>query len=596
MFLFVIPPNGVARSKDVVERYERIARALQPSVAVEFAVPENGARPAASPRVHGYACDAELHTIVDRAAAAMIPAEFVNRAPSLASTSSRLVVDLSRCDTLGSTALRAGDFFLCDSERERDAWLPTLGVHRRLGAGTRTAARLRRLIDVVSASRLDPTLDVGEREHAIDPLRLYWTSTLRQPREWAWSPPSAARKALHVLRHEGIRALMRKVARRWPAGKALASPAARAAASESTAARLSEATSVASLQSLLVENAIVGSETRFMDLEIDVTNKCNIRCRMCYFSFDGTFHARPEYLDPATFARIADGILPHAKSVMLSLGSEPLLSPHFARILELAARHRVPELGFYTNGLLLNDRIIDAIVEHGVTVVAISVDGATKRTFEAIRRGADFDLLLRNVRALTRRRAARPAFLPRIRFGVVMMRQNIEELPDLVTLAWRLGVQELNFFHAVIYEGLDMDGQSLVKHKALSNEFLARARARAHELGLTIVHNPSPFELDPVSHGQRPPRAASSPYCRFPFFHVSIDSQGRVMPCPFAHGEAPFGVVTPETSFEAIWLGPAFTDLRRRILTNDPPAMCQRCSYLASAYPDLGELFESRPH
>jgi radical SAM protein with 4Fe4S-binding SPASM domain len=102
--------------------------------------------------------------------------------------------------------------------------------------------------------------------------------------------------------------------------------------------------------------------------------------------------------------------------------------------------------------------------------------------------------------------------------------------------------------------------------------------------------------MDSAGNGQRSRRAASNPYCRFPFFHVSIDSQGRVMPCPFAHGEAPFGVVNPDTSFEAIWLGPAFTDLRRRILTNDPPAMCQRCSYLASAYPDHGELFESRPH
>ena len=115
-----------------------------------------------------------------------------------------------------------------------------------------------------------------------------------------------------------------------------------------------------------------------MDLEIDVSNKCNIRCKMCYFSFDQAFYAKPAYLSPNAFTALAEGILPHARAVMLSLGSEPLSSPHFVSILRLAARHHVPELGFYTNGLLMNDRIIEAIIEHDVTMVSVSIDGATR--------------------------------------------------------------------------------------------------------------------------------------------------------------------------------------------------------------------------
>jgi MoaA/NifB/PqqE/SkfB family radical SAM enzyme len=361
--------------------------------------------------------------------------------------------------------------------------------------------------------------------------------------------------------------------------------------------RLASVHSLPEFHEVLSEHALIGRDRRFMDLEIDVSNKCNIRCRMCYFSFDHAFHARPVYLRPNTFASIAQAILPHARAVMLSLGSEPLTSPHFVPILEHTARHEVPEVGFYTNGLLMNGRVIDAVLANRVTLVAVSVDGATKRTFESIRRGADFGLLLRNVRALVRRRAEAGRTLPRVRFGVVMMRQNIEELPDIVTLAWRLGVEELNFFHAVVYEGLDMQGQSLVGHKELSNYYLERARARALELGLTIVHNPNPFGLDEPSVAAAKSKAAlrqTFPYCRFPFFHVSASAEGQVMPCPFSHGEPAYGVVGPETSFEQIWLGPAFNELRRRILTNDPPDMCRRCSFLASSHPDLAELFAAR--
>jgi MoaA/NifB/PqqE/SkfB family radical SAM enzyme len=348
---------------------------------------------------------------------------------------------------------------------------------------------------------------------------------------------------------------------------------------------------------VLSAQGLLAPGSRFVDLEIDVSNKCNIRCRMCYFSFDRVFHAKPAYLTPETFEPIADAILPHARALMLSLGSEPLTSPHFIPILALAARYRVPEVGFYTNGLMMGDRIIDAILEHQVTLVAVSVDAATKQTFESIRRGADFDVLLANVRRLVRRRAEAGRSQPRIRFGVILMRRNIEELPDLVTLAWRLGVEELNFFHAAIYEGLEMEGESLVHHRRLSNECLARAGALADDLGLKIVHHPEPFDLespDGVARPAAPPPAG--PYCRFPFFHVSIDAEGRVLACPFSHGEAPYGVVSRETSFEQIWLGGSFAALRRRILNNDPPPMCRRCTFLASSQPHRAELFAARPH
>ena len=112
------------------------------------------------------------------------------------------------------------------------------------------------------------------------------------------------------------------------------------------------------------------------------------------------------------------------------------------------------------------------------------------------------------------------------------------------------------------------------------------------------MHNPNPFALEETVAAARPVRTSHQPqpYCRFPFFHVSINSNGHVMACPFAHGEAPLGIVGPDMPFERIWLGPAFTELRQRILTNDPPDMCRRCSYLASSQPDRAELFNARPN
>lgn len=585
-------------------RYLRIGRALMSSIQVGLAVPRHAAPSLPGIATRSYSSEIDLRAIVDDAAIALVPGALFDIYPSLARTPARLVVDASDCRQIRRDALRAGEFFLCGSDLERVRWLRMLIATGRVSRRARSRGDLRRLVDVLELESLERGAESSDDDRAVDPLRLYCTSSARQPRGWAWAPPTMIARARRIVRDQGTRALALRVIARVRGRAFIGAPAASPSGSRRALApdlplRLASAESISDLHRILSERGIVGAEPRFIDLEIDISNRCNIRCRMCHFSFDQTFHAKPVYMKPGGFASIADSILPHAKTLMLSLGSEPLMSPDFVRVLELAARYRVPELGFYTNGLLMNDRVVDAIIDSGVTLVAVSVDGATKATFESIRRGSNFELLLRNVRALVRRRAEHGRALPRVRFGVVMMRQNIEELPDIVTLAWRLGVEELNFFHAAVYEGLDMESESLVHHKALSNACLARARARAHELGVTIVHNPSPFRLSaaPAPIPQPPPSARTTdPYCRFPFFHVSINSAGQVMPCPFAHGEAAFGVVGPDTPFERIWLGQAFTELRRRILTNDPPQMCRRCSFLASSHPDRLELFSTRPN
>ena len=345
-------------------------------------------------------------------------------------------------------------------------------------------------------------------------------------------------------------------------------------------------------------HGLLSGEPRFMQLEIDITTKCNIRCRMCYFSFDRYFYGAPVHLSPDTFSNIADTLLPHARTLTLSLGSEPLTSPSFIPILEIAARHGVPNITFFTNGLLLSDRVIDAVISHGVTQIAISIDGATKETYEYIRRGGDFNQLIGNIRRLVARRTTAGRSTPSLRFGVVMMKSNVHELVDIVLLASALGVTEINFFHMVVYEGLDTEGESLVHHQALSNDWLARALRCANTFGIKVTSAPLPFPIEPGEAPTARPHEtgafADSPYCLFPFFHVSMNSGGHVLACPFSHGEPAWGTVSPEMPFERIWFGPKFTELRTRILNHDPPAMCRRCSYLASKHPGIADLFAPR--
>ena len=413
-------------------------------------------------------------------------------------------------------------------------------------------------------------------------------------RGYLWRYPDVARAGLNPLAHflaygrgEG----------RSPRDLRLDHPSEREEAAVALLEGLPRATDTRLMHALAASHGLLPDDPRFLHLEMDVTSGCNIRCRMCYVSLERGAPPPSSFLTPEAFEAEAGSLLPSVHTVTLSLGSEPLVSPHFPAILEIAAHRRPRALEFSTNGMLLTGRVIDAVIRHGVTRVCVSVDGATRETFEHIRRGASFERVLGNVRALVTRREELGRDVPVVRFDVVMMRSNVRELEALVTLAAETGAGEINFFHMVAYEGLGMEGESLVGDKALSNEYLERALARARRVGLVVTSYPKLFpEPGPAggASGEAPGPFDEVPYCRYPFHHVSVNAGGRVLACPFAHGEPAFGTVSAGESLEGVWMGPRFAELRARILRNDPPRMCRRCSFLASRCPDRPELFEPR--
>jgi molybdenum cofactor biosynthesis enzyme MoaA len=228
---------------------------------------------------------------------------------------------------------------------------------------------------------------------------------------------------------------------------------------------------------------------------IDVSNKCNLRCQMCHFSFDDVFHQPAHHMRPETFARIAASVLPYAHTVVLSAGNEPLMSPWFTDILRLVAPYRIPAVYFLTNAQLLTEKVAEAVIETGVTQVQISADGATKETYERIRRGARFETLLRNIRYLARRKEELQSSSPSLQFNVVLMKSNLEELEQYVDLAENLGVEWIAARHLLQITGLNMEHESLSHDRPRANHYFKRFLKRAEQSGtVKVVSFPDLFD------------------------------------------------------------------------------------------------------
>jgi len=131
----------------------------------------------------------------------------------------------------------------------------------------------------------------------------------------------------------------------------------------------------------------------------DVTNVCNSRCIHCPHStvFSGQ-KRRPRHLAMEHLTKVVDQCAGRRLDfVRFTADGEPLLHPQLADMLAYATGRGVGPVGLTTNGMLMDDERARAVLDSGLFMVDFSLDAATAETYAAIRRGLDFDTVVRNV-------------------------------------------------------------------------------------------------------------------------------------------------------------------------------------------------------
>jgi hypothetical protein len=138
-----------------------------------------------------------------------------------------------------------------------------------------------------------------------------------------------------------------------------------------------------------------------LSLNLELTNRCNLRCTFCPTA-DGRMGRAKGFMDPALFRRALEGA-GRLEFVLLFQWGEPLLHPRFFDLAKEAAARGARTL-VTTNGTLLDDRRVRALLDAGIDRVTVSVDGDAA-THEAVR-GVPLARTLEAVRRLRRARDA----------------------------------------------------------------------------------------------------------------------------------------------------------------------------------------------
>jgi MoaA/NifB/PqqE/SkfB family radical SAM enzyme len=252
--------------------------------------------------------------------------------------------------------------------------------------------------------------------------------------------------------------------------------------------------------------------------QVEPTLACNLGCIMCpwvsHRAGAGSYTEMQE--------RVWDRLVPYldqVESVDFTGGGEPLLHP---RLFDWArtAKKAGCRTGFLSNGLLLSPARAAECLAVDLDWIGFSIDAADPEIFTAIRGGADFKRVCSNIEHMA---AARPDVKPRILVNFVMMRQNAHQFEDIIRLAGRLGVDQVNFKNCDVSRGSHGQGLGLMegtRSKRVKNT--ARNLKKALRLAEKLRLHTTSFSLVPDEQ----------PVClQDPRTSLFISYDGRVAPC-----------------------------------------------------------------
>lgn len=315
-------------------------------------------------------------------------------------------------------------------------------------------------------------------------------------------------------------------------------------------------------------------------LYLETTNRCNLLCTTCPRTYE---QLEPEADMPwELFTTLIDQY-PTIQRVVLHGIGEPMLVKDIAQRVKYLKDRGIYVL-FNTNGTLLNEKNGRALIEAGLDELRVSLDAAESDVYQMVRGKDFFDKIVENVGNFTRMQKELNAPKPRVSLWLTGLRETVDQLPNFVRLAHRVGVFEVYLQRLVFFEedsnGLARAESALFEHTTASEEALIHeAEDVAKELGVMFSASGA---VDPGESIRKQKDDAPWSLCRRPWSLMYITANGRVLPCciaPFSmkgYGSFTLGDATQHTLRE-IWNGGEYQSFREGLLTSAPPPACANC-------------------
>lgn len=309
-------------------------------------------------------------------------------------------------------------------------------------------------------------------------------------------------------------------------------------------------------------------------IQLEPTSYCNLSCRSCTYKEKVE---NPRNLSFKDFKKIYDGIEP--KKLTLSGVGETFMNPEVFQMIRYA-KDKGTSVNTASNGTLIF-KLADKIIESGLDLLKISIDSDNKETYRKVREADYFDKVVEGVKKVITVRKEKGLQKPYVRFQFVIQKANYKEIPGVVSLAHRLGVDAVNF-QILELIGVEEKLDELVGDMTYENllgelkeaDILANKFGMLTNLNMIIANFPAHWK-------KYSSREGTPKNCQLPWFSTYVDIDGNLWPCcsfGFSFDEASMGNVF-EDGIEGSWNSEKYRAFRESI-KNDTVSydLCRSCN------------------
>ena len=286
-------------------------------------------------------------------------------------------------------------------------------------------------------------------------------------------------------------------------------------------------------------------------LAIEPTTSCNLRCPECpsgLRSFTRPTGMLDKVMFEKTIAELQDALL----YLTFYFQGEPYLHKDFLQMVSMATQK-----GIYTststNAHYLSPENALATVKSGIDRVIISLDGTTQDTYEQYRIGGSLEKVIEGTKNLIAAKRDLKSKTPHVIFQFLVVKPNEHQIHDARSMAKSLGVDEIRFKTAQIYDY--EEGSGLIPE----NDKYARYRKTAsgkYEIKNKLLN-----------------------HCWKMWHSAVITWDGLVVPCCFdKDAEYRMGNVSNQ-SFREVWGSEKYLEFRKQLIgSRKNIEMCKNCT------------------
>jgi len=345
-------------------------------------------------------------------------------------------------------------------------------------------------------------------------------------------------------------------------------------------------------------------------IELVPTNRCNFNCPSCWrqdctkeelekkFSEELSDERLLKLIDEAAELKVRD--------IAFVGGGEPLMRPITFDLIKKIKKYGM-EADLVTNGSLLTDEMMEMFVKIKLDRIKFSVDGSCAELQDKLRGMKCYNQIMASIKKLNDLKKKYKSGKPRLSFNTVISSKNYKDLPNIVSLGAKIGINEILLLPLTVFS---KEGETLKMNRKQAAEFQEIIKKCIPVLKkYNIESNMDKFIIDlrylrdtnsmdkvmmedaeklEIKEKIRKGEKLISEYkknsaenfrnlpCYEPWTHITILSNGNIASC-FNNYVWETGVTIRNHTLKELWYGEYFEKFRKEILSRKLSKACSTC-------------------